>query len=130
MRNRMYGGVRGRKTKVGEKLLRFPPTRLSDMTLTWLVQIQPQVFTAKRSERQVVVSNGKDGGSYVTRLTSLRTETWSRLNEMDKPAALISIFKRKLAFPSLDILEHSERKELLDQSSLGVKPANSLLSDQ
>ena len=30
MRNRMYGGVRGRKTKVGEKLLRFPPTRLKD----------------------------------------------------------------------------------------------------
>ena len=27
MRNRMYGGVRGRKTKVEEKLLRFPPTR-------------------------------------------------------------------------------------------------------
>ena len=27
MRNRTYGGVRGRKTKVGEKLLRFPPTR-------------------------------------------------------------------------------------------------------
>ena len=24
----MYGGVRGRKTKVGEKLHRFPPTRL------------------------------------------------------------------------------------------------------
>ena len=30
MRNRMYGGVRGRKTKVGEKLLCFPPTRLKD----------------------------------------------------------------------------------------------------
>lgn len=28
MRNRMYGGVRGRKAKVGRKLLRFPPTRL------------------------------------------------------------------------------------------------------
>ena len=27
MRNRMYGGVRGRKTKVGRKLQRFPPTR-------------------------------------------------------------------------------------------------------
>ena len=27
MRNRMYGGVRGRKTKVGRKQLRFPPTR-------------------------------------------------------------------------------------------------------
>ena len=30
MRNRTYGGVRGRKTKVGRKLLRFPPTRLCD----------------------------------------------------------------------------------------------------
>ena len=30
MRNRTYGGVRGRKTKVGRKLLRFPPTRLED----------------------------------------------------------------------------------------------------
>ena len=29
MRNRMYGGVRGRKTKVGRKLLRFPPTQFS-----------------------------------------------------------------------------------------------------
>ena len=28
MRNRTYGGVRGRKTKVGRKLLRLPPTRL------------------------------------------------------------------------------------------------------
>ena len=27
MRTRMYGGVRGRKTKIGEKLHRFPPTR-------------------------------------------------------------------------------------------------------
>ena len=33
MRNRMYGGVRGRKTKVGEKLLRFPPTRLWGMVV-------------------------------------------------------------------------------------------------
>ena len=27
MRNRLYGGVRGRKMKVGGKLLHFPPTR-------------------------------------------------------------------------------------------------------
>ncbi len=27
MRNRMYGGVRGREMKVGGKLLHFPPTR-------------------------------------------------------------------------------------------------------
>ena len=34
MRNRMYGGVRGRKTKVGEKLLRFPPTRFPLIVVT------------------------------------------------------------------------------------------------
>ena len=28
MPNGTYGGVRGRKMKVGRKLLRFPPTRL------------------------------------------------------------------------------------------------------
>ena len=35
MRNRTYGGVRGRKTKVGEKLLRFPPTRLFPIILSF-----------------------------------------------------------------------------------------------
>ena len=30
MPNGTYGGVRGRKTKVGRKLLRFPPTRLNN----------------------------------------------------------------------------------------------------
>ena len=29
MPNGTYGGVRGRKTKVGRKLLRFPPTRFT-----------------------------------------------------------------------------------------------------
>ena len=32
MPNGTYGGVRGRKTKVGRKLLRFPPTRFSSRT--------------------------------------------------------------------------------------------------
>ena len=31
MPNGTYGGVRGRKTKVGRKLLRFPPTRFFDI---------------------------------------------------------------------------------------------------
>ena len=31
MPNGTYGGVRGRKTKVGRKLLRFPPTRFKDV---------------------------------------------------------------------------------------------------
>ena len=31
MWNRLYGDVRGRKTKVGRKLLRFPPTRLREL---------------------------------------------------------------------------------------------------
>ena len=32
MPNGTYGGVRGRKTKVGRKLLRFPPTRFRQKT--------------------------------------------------------------------------------------------------
>ena len=39
MRNRTYGGVRGRKTKVGRKLLRFPPTRLIEMIKIYLLEI-------------------------------------------------------------------------------------------
>ena len=39
MRNRMYGGVRGRKTKVGEKLLRFPPTRLFSTLTNFLILV-------------------------------------------------------------------------------------------
>ena len=39
MRNRTYGGVRGRKTKVGRKLLRFPPTRLNLRNLRNLREI-------------------------------------------------------------------------------------------
>ena len=30
MPNGTYGGVRGRRTKVGRKLLRFPPTRFTN----------------------------------------------------------------------------------------------------
>ena len=36
----MYGGVRGRKTKVGEKLHRFPPTRLLFLLLLLLLLSQ------------------------------------------------------------------------------------------
>ena len=35
MPNGTYGGVRGRKTKVGRKLLRFPPTRLIDRLISY-----------------------------------------------------------------------------------------------
>ena len=39
MRNRMYGGVRGRKMKVGGKLLHFPPTRLPDYQHLYLLEL-------------------------------------------------------------------------------------------
>ena len=45
------------------------------MAQVQLVKIQPQVFTAKRSEPQVVSSNAMDEGSGVANLSSLRTET-------------------------------------------------------
>ena len=46
------------------------------MALIQLEINQPQVFTAKCNELQVVVSDGKDGGSGVVILLSVRTETW------------------------------------------------------
>ena len=36
MPNGTYGGVRGRKTKVGRKLLRFPPTRFICILYRWI----------------------------------------------------------------------------------------------
>jgi len=39
------------------------------------VQVQSQVFTAKRIEPQVGISNGMDEGSGVAKFLSLRTET-------------------------------------------------------
>ena len=53
MRNRTYGGVRGRKTKVGRKLLRFPPTRLN-RSLTSFVQAistQANLISSKNREK-------------------------------------------------------------------------------
>ena len=37
----MYGGVRGRKTRVGEKLHRFPPTRLFVQHVHTLTGVSP-----------------------------------------------------------------------------------------
>jgi len=43
MPNGTYGGVRGRKTKVGRKLLRFPPTRLLGFSIfvRFLMSVMP-----------------------------------------------------------------------------------------
>ena len=41
----MYGGVRGRKTRVGEKLHRFPPTRLSPPLHPPLYTLHPPLYT-------------------------------------------------------------------------------------
>ena len=45
------------------------------MALIQLEINQPQVFTAKCNEPQVVISDDKDGGSGVVILLSVRTET-------------------------------------------------------
>ena len=39
MPNRTYGGMRGRKTKVGRKLLRFPPTQLYGVFVIYISAI-------------------------------------------------------------------------------------------
>ena len=57
MRNRMYGGVRGRKTKVGEKLLRFPPTRINpDQLIVNLAIVLWLSFETKSAEVLVGVT--------------------------------------------------------------------------
>ena len=48
MRNRTYGGVRGRKTKVGRKLLRFPPTQLVAM-----LKLGREIMESKIDEKLV-----------------------------------------------------------------------------
>ena len=53
MRNRTYGGVRGRKTKVGEKLLRFPPTRFVLLHLNVLT-FNVFVFAVVQGKRKKV----------------------------------------------------------------------------
>lgn len=52
MRNRMYGGVRGRKTKVGEKLLCFPPTRLPSVGASLCLSFRLGVGAQKKASRQ------------------------------------------------------------------------------
>lgn len=49
-------------------MIRMAFLYLSSMTLIYPVQARPQVFTVKRSERQIVVSNGKDGGNITIRV--------------------------------------------------------------
>ena len=49
MPNGTYGGVRGRKTKVGRKLLRFPPTRFTRTSAV-----------CKDANRQRFVVQGRD----------------------------------------------------------------------
>ena len=54
MPNGTYGGVRGRKTKVGRKLLRFPPTRLFDKSLVfvaWIVSWHPDFLSDAKASR-------------------------------------------------------------------------------
>ena len=54
MRNRMYGGVRGRKTKVGRKLLRFPPTRfIVSITLPTVEMIDRTVEMMDRTVEMI-----------------------------------------------------------------------------
>ena len=59
MPNGTYGGVRGRKTKVGRKLLRFPPTRLKHSTVrsyAFTEQGVAMLSTILRSETAIRVS--------------------------------------------------------------------------
>jgi len=53
MRNRMYGGVRGRKMKVGGKLLHFPPTRLMSSNKPQFILYFEHLFVTFRQVEKV-----------------------------------------------------------------------------
>ena len=53
----MYGGVRGRKTKVGEKLHRFPPTRLS--VLEYYSPLHRPLYTSVEGYKNMPIYIGK-----------------------------------------------------------------------
>lgn len=77
MRNRMYGGVRGRKTKVGRKLLRFPPTRLPLCYKNMFYNIKTKVF-AFVAKFFLLFSRKSFGKSFVNKklyIILLRNET-------------------------------------------------------
>ena len=60
MRNRTYGGVRGRKTKVGRKLLRFPPTQFANFQHSRIIPPQqpaPQQKILCKWEMREVIGN-------------------------------------------------------------------------
>ena len=108
MPNGTYGGVRGRKTKVGRKLLRFPPTRLEEngkLIVTAFVNGVPgrfivdtgapccvsHSFAAKAGIRdegrtaQGVDSNGAAVSTSVANIPSLKLDsvfTFTRLQAM------------------------------------------------
>ena len=64
MRDRTYGGVRGRKTKVGRKLLRFPPTRLSLRALYSVLFIRNEMLYLAGGGRGMVVAGREADKGY------------------------------------------------------------------
>ena len=76
MRNRMYGGVRGRKTKVGEKLLRFPPTRLVPTERTRGRQRALREAVLWPREGRIVGTTGWRNPSLGKSLTIYRENKW------------------------------------------------------
>ena len=61
MPNGTYGGVRGRKTKVGRKLLRFPPTRFCFLSAGKGVLIPGTLEQAEKEQKEML--GGMFGGA-------------------------------------------------------------------
>lgn len=65
MPNGMRGGVRGRKAKVGRKLLRFPPTRFLLLVIYWdkrkRGQSEKDIFGAPGKHQKFRIGSGGIG---------------------------------------------------------------------
>ena len=92
MPNGTYGGVRGRKTKVGRKLLRFPPTRLMpENTQTGSCSNNQPVFSGAL---QPIFQIGSlfGGRHYIIFLDELIVYTSGVVERGDSASILVEIF--------------------------------------
>ena len=97
MRNRTYGGVRGRKTKVGRKLLRFPPTRLET-----------------EEEPEEILEN------FFTYHEEIGSKAYHRIKTNDNVSRFRNIILRRLQ----DMLEDNERFNLIVQGFMNIEGVN------
>ena len=111
MPNGTYGGVRGRKTKVGRKLLRFPPTRL------WLAPLPdfPYLRLQKEHTMKTPITIRQESPQDHTNVYKLIREAFASVEESDHSEQdLVERLRHSSSFiPELSLVAETGRGELV-----------------